>query len=308
MSACSEGSVMPAITAPAATVCPSSTGARLTTPPVSARTACQREGSTLPLVGSVLTRVCRFTRAKRTFGGSPFRSTPHTMTAATPASSTNSSSFFKSSAPRTILAGVVGQTGGADVGEGASPPPPLRPNQDGGRRARAPPPPQTDGSKKGGAGKTACPTLFHEVSQDTPPTSELTLLPHFDFMQPVGALEDFARLAAVRRTDDAVALHAIQNARGAPVAQAQMALQGRGRGLSHLQHQAHGVLVLRVLVLVGRLAVGGVVAFVRRRDQETLVVFGLGLNLPEIDHALDLGLGDKLLQRRDWSPLRGAHL
>src|SRR5450756_2701916 len=66
--------------------------------------------------------------------------------------------------------------------------------------------------------------VFHELSRAegpsqqgrrTPPTSELTLLPHFDFMQPVGALEDFARLAAVRRTDDAVALHAIQNARGA---------------------------------------------------------------------------------------------
>src|ERR1017187_7823558 len=52
----------------------------------------------------------------------------------------------------------------------------------------------------------------------------MLLLPHFHFLQPVGALQDFARLAAVRRTDDAVALHAIQNARGAPVAQAQMAL------------------------------------------------------------------------------------
>src|ERR1017187_1151718 len=52
----------------------------------------------------------------------------------------------------------------------------------------------------------------------------MLLLPQFHFLQPVGALEDFARLAAVRRTDDAIALHAIQNARGAPVAQAQMAL------------------------------------------------------------------------------------
>ena len=96
ISACSEGSAIEASTAPAATVCPSSTGARLTTPPVSARTACQTEGSTLPLVGSVLTSVCRFTRAKLTFGGSLLRSTPHTMTAATPASSAHSSSFFKS--------------------------------------------------------------------------------------------------------------------------------------------------------------------------------------------------------------------
>ena len=86
---------MPARTAPAATTCPSSTGTRLTMPPVSARTACHSEGSTLPLVGSVLTRVWRFTRTKFTFGGSFLRSTPQTMTAATPASSRNSSSFFK---------------------------------------------------------------------------------------------------------------------------------------------------------------------------------------------------------------------
>ena len=70
---------MAASTVPAATACPSSTGARLTMPPVSARTACHSEGSTLPLVGRVLTSVCRFTRAKFTFGGSFLRSTPQTM-------------------------------------------------------------------------------------------------------------------------------------------------------------------------------------------------------------------------------------
>ena len=64
-------------------------------PLLSARTACHSEGSTFPLVGSVLTSVCRFTRAKFTFGGSFLRRTPHTMTAATPTTSSNSSSFFK---------------------------------------------------------------------------------------------------------------------------------------------------------------------------------------------------------------------
>src|ERR1022692_914156 len=81
--------------------------------------------------------------------------------------------------------------------------------------------------------------------------SLMPLLPHFDFVEPVGALEDFARLAAVGRADDAVALHAIQNARGASVAEAQMTLQGGSGCLAHLQHEAHGVLVCRVLVLAG---------------------------------------------------------
>ena len=62
-------------------------------------------------------------------------------------------------------------------------------------------------------------------------------LPHFDFVQPVGALQHFARLAAVRRADDAVALHHIENARGAAVAQAQVPLQRGGGSLAHLQHQ-----------------------------------------------------------------------
>src|SRR5260370_25807137 len=117
-----------------------------------------------------------------------------------------------------------------------------------------------------------------------------SVLPHLHFVQPVGALQDFGRLAAVRRTDDTVALHAIQNARRTPVAQAKMPLQGRRRSLSHLEHETHGVFVLRVLLLVGKLALGRSVAFVGRRDQEALVVFRLVLSLPEIDHALDLRL------------------
>ena len=44
--------------------------------------------------------------------------------------------------------------------------------------------------------------------------------------QPVGALQHFARLAAVRRTDDAVALHHIQDTRRPPVAQPQSAAAG----------------------------------------------------------------------------------
>ena len=34
-------------------------------------------------------------------------------------------------------------------------------------------------------------------------------LSHFHFLQPIGALQDFAGLAAIGRTDDAIALHHI---------------------------------------------------------------------------------------------------
>jgi uncharacterized DUF497 family protein len=40
-----------------------------------------------------------------------------------------------------------------------------------------------------------------------------------------------------------------------------MALQSGGGGLAHLQHEAHGILVLRILILVGRFAVGRGIAF-----------------------------------------------
>src|ERR1039457_5178894 len=83
------------------------------------------------------------------------------------------------------------------------------------------------------AGKTlgGCPTLLD-----------------FHFPQPVRPFQHFSRLAAVGRADDAVALHHVQNARGPAVSQPQMALQGGGGSLAHLQHQAHGLFVHGVLL------------------------------------------------------------
>jgi hypothetical protein len=47
------------------------------------------------------------------------------------------------------------------------------------------------------------------------------LFHRFDFTQPVGALQDFAGLAAIGGADDAVALHAIQYSGGTAVAEAE---------------------------------------------------------------------------------------
>jgi len=77
-----------------ATVWPSSTATPVTIPPVSARTGCHSEGSTLPLVARVLISVCRLTGTKLTAGGSLFRSTPQRMMPAMAARSSTSRSFF----------------------------------------------------------------------------------------------------------------------------------------------------------------------------------------------------------------------
>src|SRR6185312_4379532 len=51
-------------------------------------------------------------------------------------------------------------------------------------------------------------------------------LPHlvFHFAQPVWTLQHFTRLAAIRRSDDALALHHVENTRRAPITQSQTAL------------------------------------------------------------------------------------
>lgn len=46
-----------------------------------------------------------------------------------------------------------------------------------------------------------------------------------EFLHPIPVFQDFAGLGAVGRTDDAVLLHQIDEARGAPIANPQAALQ-----------------------------------------------------------------------------------
>src|ERR1039458_246723 len=118
-------------------------------------------------------------------------------------------------------------------------------------------------------------------------------LPYFYFTQPVRALEDFARLAAVGRADDAVALHHVQNARRPAVTQPQMALQGGGGSLAHLQYEAHGLFVHGVLRRVGGFSIHRDVLVARRGDEERLVVLRRRLLLPAIHDAADFRLGDE---------------
>src|ERR1017187_5361360 len=92
-SACRPVSLRMANGAPWLTVCPSCTGTLLTSPACSTRTACHSIGSTLPLVGSVLTSVSRMTLAKGTCGASLFRWEAHQPTAASGIANSHSSFF-----------------------------------------------------------------------------------------------------------------------------------------------------------------------------------------------------------------------
>src|SRR5581483_6840410 len=82
-----------------------------------------------------------------------------------------------------------------------------------------------------------------------------SVLRALDLSQPIGTLQHVTRLAAVGWPDDAFALHHVQDACRAAVAQAQPPLQrGSGR-LAHLQHHAYRVLIHGILGAVVFLAV-----------------------------------------------------
>src|SRR5947209_1290236 len=64
-----------------------------------------------------------------------------------------------------------------------------------------------------------------------------------EFFHPVAILEDFARLGAVGRADNAILFHQIDQARGTAITDAQAALQSRSRSASGIAHHADGILV-----------------------------------------------------------------
>ena len=92
-------------------------------------------------------------------------------------------------------------------------------------------------------------------------------------------------LAPLAGPDEAPALHHLDDARGAVVAEAELALEPRGRAAARVGDEADGVVVQRVLLGV-RLVVRGLVVVARLED--VLVVDRLALRAEEVGHALDL--------------------
>src|ERR1039458_5698350 len=65
-------------------------------------------------------------------------------------------------------------------------------------------------------------------------------------VQPVRTAEDITRARPVGRADDGITLHLVEDAGGAAVAQAQIALEDRSRSFAHLADHAHGVAIQRI--------------------------------------------------------------
>src|SRR5579885_952082 len=115
----------------------------------------------------------------------------------------------------------------------------------------------------------------------------------FHLVQPVRALEHVARLAAIRRPNDAFMLHHIQNAGCAAIAETQPPLESGGGSFAHFEHNAHRFFIKRVLLAVEGFSLFLIVVFGWRCEQKALVVFRTRLLLPKFDHAIGLRLADK---------------
>src|SRR5437899_3005578 len=127
-----------------------------------------------------------------------------------------------------------------------------------------------------------------EGGHDRPPFFYSDELPHrlFYFRNPVWPFQHLARLRPVGRSNNAIALHQIDEMSGAPVADAQPPLQQGSGSFPELHHQPNRVVEERIVVsfpgLVG--ARFSRFALFFRRLKEFLFVFGCCLRLPELDH------------------------
>src|ERR1039458_2619946 len=115
-----------------------------------------------------------------------------------------------------------------------------------------------------------------------------------DFFVVVGGFEDFAGLGAVGGTDQAIALHHVDEVGGAAVADAQAALQQRGAGLAELEDEADCVVEEIVVFLAGfAVAVEFLAGVVLGPFEEAMDVLGLALGLPECGDRRDFFFGYK---------------
>jgi len=105
------------------------------------------------------------------------------------------------------------------------------------------------------------------------------LLRFIEFFHPVAIFEDFARLGAVGRTDDAVFFHKVDQARGAAVTDAQAALQCGSGSTAGVANDSNGVLIEVVVDILAAVSIGAIspidwfAIFVFRRFEEFFLVF-----------------------------------
>src|SRR5258708_15663301 len=114
-----------------------------------------------------------------------------------------------------------------------------------------------------------------------------------EFLHPIAVLEDLARLGAVRRADDTVLLHKVDEARRAAITDAQAALQCGSGCAAGIADHANRILVKIVVDIFSAVGVTvrtrfGLAVLILRRREEFFLLLRLGLLTPEIAHRRDL--------------------
>src|SRR5271165_1631269 len=100
-------------------------------------------------------------------------------------------------------------------------------------------------------------------------------------MQPPRVLQQLARPRTIRRPDQSVPLHQIDQVRSPAVADAQPPLQQGSRSLAKLEDQSYRVVEQLVIVALGRPVAFHLLALFARSLEEAFDVLGLALRLPE---------------------------
>src|SRR5215469_15856437 len=76
-----------------------------------------------------------------------------------------------------------------------------------------------------------------------------------EFFHPIAVFQDFTRLGAVGRADDAVFLHQIDETRGAAITDSQAALQGRSGSSAGITNDANCVLIQVVVHVLAAVSI-----------------------------------------------------
>src|SRR5258708_40153407 len=113
-----------------------------------------------------------------------------------------------------------------------------------------------------------------------------------EFLHPIAVLEDLARLGAVRRADDTVLLHKVDEARRAAITDAQAALQCGSGCAAGIADHANRILVKIVVDIFSAVGVTvrtrfGVAVLILRRREEVFLVLRRRLLTPETAHGGD---------------------
>src|SRR5256885_16049731 len=114
-----------------------------------------------------------------------------------------------------------------------------------------------------------------------------------ELLHPGPIFQNLAGLGTVRRSDDAVLLHKVDQARGPPVPDSQAALQRGSGSAAGIANHADGVLVEIVVDILAALGIAfgrslGLAVLILRRREELFLVLRLGLLTPEVAYGADL--------------------